>query len=81
MVRRGKASSLIGKTIKDVIIVNRNEGTPHSQVFILFDDNTHYEFYGDDIHPSGGVDEGGRNEILNYVRDSGAYIKRLVHEL
>ena len=81
MVRRGNATTLIGKTIKDVIIVNRYEGTPHSQVFLLFDDNTHYEFYGDDIRPSGGVDDGGRNEILNYVRDSGAHVKSLAHEL
>lgn len=78
MVRRGDASKLIGKTIKDVIVVNRVEGTPRCQVFILFDDNTHYEFYGDTILPSGGVDKGGKNEILNYIRDSGAFVKRLM---
>ena len=77
MVCRDNLSKLIGKTIKDIIFVNRSARTPRCQVFILFDDNTHFEFYGDNILASGGVDDGGKNEILNYVRNSGAYVSSL----
>jgi hypothetical protein len=78
MVRRGNPSKMIGKTIKDVIVVNRAGLNPHSQVFLLFDDDTHYEFYGDNILVSGAIYEGGKSEVLNYIRDSGAYVNPLV---
>jgi len=64
-----------GRTIERVI-VKRKKGPfngfgPVMQVFLLFTDHTYYEIYADNmIYFTGGVDEGGREEVLRYVSDA-----------
>ena len=44
---------IIGKTTKSVI-VTRDDRPPRNQVFLVFDDNTYFEFYGESFTGAGG---------------------------
>lgn len=41
---------------------------PVHSVFLLFDDGTHFELWGE-IHGSGGIDRGGAEKVRNYLKD------------
>ncbi len=70
---------MIGKTVKEVIINEYCEDYPYFHVFIVFDDDLAYEFYGGDkgIHSANGLYKGleyaksFRNceKITRYYRD------------
>jgi hypothetical protein len=55
---------LIGKTVQHVVVA---QGTRH-QVFLVFTDGTYFEFYGQQFRGTGGVDSGGLEAALAYVR-------------
>ena len=58
---------IVGRRIAGVIVKEAIE-RPQSQVFLLFDDGTYYEFYGyEPILGTGGVDRGGCAEVLASV--------------
>lgn len=61
--------SILGKKVVGVITKERN-GSPVYQVFIIFDDNTYFEFSGNDIHNGKGLRRGGIEEIKNYMPDA-----------
>ena len=59
---------VVGKTINGVIInENRYGESPAVQVFLLFDDNTHYELYGE-IMGASGRDHGGHDAVMAYFQ-------------
>jgi hypothetical protein len=58
---------IIGKTIRAVITAEGNSEPPRDQVYLIFDDDTYYEFYGGDIAGTGGVDQGGSEYVLGYL--------------
>lgn len=60
-----QVAEIIGRTIKAVYILNADE-SPKEQVFLLFEDGTHYEFYGDSIGTTAGVQWGGAKAIEQY---------------
>ena len=54
---------IFGKTIKGVC-VRRNKGNPAGQVFLVFNDDTYYEFYSYEyIKGAGGVDKDDLDEV------------------
>ncbi len=59
---------ILGKTIKAVIVKVR-DGTPRTQLFLIFSDDTYYEFYGDGnwVCATGGVDSGGVEAVRRYM--------------
>jgi hypothetical protein len=62
------AREVVGRRISGVI-AKEGKGSPRSQVFLLFDDGTYYEFYSDSpIRGTGGVDRGGYESVLGYLR-------------
>jgi hypothetical protein len=64
------ADQILGKTIVGLIIKeNKDEFQPSSQLFLLFDDHTSYEFYSDDghINPTGSLDNMTYDAILHYT--------------
>ncbi len=65
--------NIIGKTIKSVI-VTRNDRPPGNQVFLIFDDDTYFEFYGESFTGAGGIDQGSVDEVSRYIEKSGAEI-------
>ena len=64
---------IIGKTIKSVI-VTRNDRPPKNQIFLVFDDDTYFEFYGESFTGAGEIDQGGVDEVSRYIEKSGAQI-------
>lgn len=60
---------LLGKTLTGIVIkTSTKSGPPQFQLFLCFTDNTYYEIYGlASLSGAGGVDAGGRKEVLNYM--------------
>lgn len=54
-----------------MIVKQHPDGNPSSQVFLLFDDDTHYELWtnGPEISGAGGVDSGGIDKVLSFGRE------------
>lgn len=57
---------LPGKTIRAVVADQK-----HGRVFLVFSDETHFEFYPGEgsVNWTREVDSGGVNSVLSYVRD------------
>ena len=66
------AFQIVGKTIIGVIIKETKTGRPpYSQLFLVFDDHTSFEFDSDaPIKPTGGVDKMSFREVYNYMDES-----------
>jgi hypothetical protein len=47
---------IVGRRIK-AIVANEREKTPHVQLFLVFDDDTFYEFYGKSRQPEESTSE------------------------
>ena len=68
VVMKAEIQLIVGKTIAAVVISERNNpGPPKSQVFLVFDDATTYELYGD-VAGSGALDVGGTKWAVNYAK-------------
>ena len=52
---------LIGKQIAGIISVKGRRSVPHDQLFLLLNDNTHFEIFGSALGWSGRVYPGGRD--------------------
>ncbi|MDH4227154.1 MAG: hypothetical protein OEV59_05310 [Deltaproteobacteria bacterium] len=57
---------IVGKKISG-IIAKAGERPPAKQVFLLFDDGTYFEFYGDDINSTKSTSSGGVKEVREYM--------------
>jgi len=66
-------SDIIGKTISDVVIANK-DSEPKLEVFLVFSDGTYFEFWGNSFTGAGGVNRGGLVEVSDYVKSMGARI-------
>jgi hypothetical protein len=53
---------VIGKTISGVIVA-KAQGRKSQQVFLVFNDETYFEFFGDSFTGGGGVDQGGLERV------------------
>ena len=63
-----EVEQILGKCIVGVVIKeNKNTYQPNSQLFLLFDDGTSYEFYSDDgyINTTGSLEKISLNDILH----------------
>lgn len=69
---------ILGKTIKAVIVKER-QSAPRAQLFIVFSDDTYYEFYcaGNWISATGGVDRGGIEAVRRYMPNPATQIEFL----
>ena len=63
----------IGKTIRRVVVAG-NTSPPQRQVFLVFDDGTYFEFWGDSFTGAGGILNGDIDEIASYIAKMGAHI-------
>jgi len=61
---------IVGKKIGAVVVSERCDRGPNSQVFLVFDDGTAYELYGD-VNGSGGLDRGGTGWAIGYAKKFG----------
>jgi hypothetical protein len=75
---KDNAHQIVGKTIIGVIIKKtKHNRPPRSQLFLIFDDHTSYEFYSDAaINPTGGLDKMSFNDVYKYM---GEQMKTVFH--
>lgn len=59
-------NKVIGKRINGIVFAE-SLGPPRHQLFLIFDDGTHYELYGDDISGCKDIDRGGMDWVRSYV--------------
>lgn len=59
---------IIGKTIAGVVIAQNKQRAPHQQIFLVFDDETSYEFYGELFTCASGVCPRGMSGVIRYVK-------------
>jgi hypothetical protein len=64
---------IIGKRIGAVVISEGIPQGPSTQVFLVFDDATYYELYGD-VRGTGGIDRGGTKSAVGYAKKAGGKI-------
>lgn len=71
---KDNAYEIIGKTITGIIIKrNRHSRSPRSQLFLIFDDFSSYEFYSPDgeIVNTGGLNKNTSfREVYNYLGEN-----------
>lgn len=60
-------SELVGKTITGVVVKEAKNPVAHNRlnVFLLFDDETYFEFYGNYFENGQGVKSGKYEEVMN----------------
>jgi|PlaIllAssembly_1097288.scaffolds.fasta_scaffold47651_2 hypothetical protein len=77
MTQNDYLSQLLGKRITG-IVMKESDGTPKSQLFLLFEDDTHFEFYSvfDRIVPTKGLWQHGEGHSIQNVR---AYMGETMH--
>jgi hypothetical protein len=64
---------IVGKTISGVLVADV-ANSPRRQVFLTFDDETHFELWGREISGTGGVDPGGFEKVRTNVEIAGSKI-------
>ena len=69
MKLRDALPQLLGKRICGAV-VKQGGRSPRMQVFLVFDDDTWYEFYSDEaIHGIGGLNRGNIEHVRRYMPD------------
>jgi hypothetical protein len=65
---------LIGRTITRVIVAE-NPRQPNTQVFLVLNDGTYYEFYGS-VNSASGSMPGGAEDAARYAMEFGGKITK-----
>lgn len=63
---------IIGRQVAAVVVAKSDKRPPHIQVFLVFTDGSHFEFWGDAFSCGGGVDR--TRDIERYVKSGGGEI-------
>ena len=58
----------IGKTIAGVVIAQNKQRAPHQQIFLVFDDETSYEIYGESFSCASGIYPRGMSGVIRYIK-------------
>ena len=65
---RAGIEQTLGKSIKDIIVAESpGSSYPRKQVFLIFADDTYFEFYGAEFSWTASVDPGGVDEVGRYI--------------
>ena len=58
---------IVGKNIVGVVVKEQPGRQPHSMVFLVFDDDTYFEFYSlNSLVEGGGPRPGSHEDVLRY---------------
>ncbi len=77
MLNRRELRQLLSKRIKCIVTVS-SAAHPHDMLFLMFDDDTYYEFFGEDIEATAQLREGGVEAILRSTRDLDGQVTQFV---
>jgi hypothetical protein len=59
---------VIGKTIRSIIFRSGRDVNPETQLFLVFEDDTYFEFYGQDMGFVRSLSEGDTTKATDYAR-------------
>ena len=65
---KGAFEQLKGKTIRSIIISEYNAGSPRHQFFMVFDDDTSFEVFGEEFRGANKLDDRGEETVLEYAK-------------
>lgn len=71
---------IVGKTITGVVVADQRSGT-RRQMFLIFNDDTHFELWGDSFTGASGLDFGGLEKVRNYSANCGSEITMEISQL
>lgn len=71
--------NILGKTITKVIVSEKKE-VSHRQVFLIFSDDTYFEFYGKNFSGASNIDLGGIEDVKQFVEKMGTKIINLYEQ-
>jgi hypothetical protein len=59
---------VIGKTIRSIVFRSGRDVNPESQLFLVFEDGTYFELYGQEIDFVRSLSEGDAAKAVDYAR-------------
>ena len=59
---------VIGKTIRSIVFRSGINVSPETQLFLVFEDDTYFEFYGQEIDFVRSLSEGDVTKAMDYAR-------------
>jgi hypothetical protein len=59
--------NVIGKTIRSVVFRSGRNVNPEVQLFLVFEDGTYFELYGQEIDFARTLSKGNATEAINYA--------------
>jgi hypothetical protein len=65
---------VIGKTIRSVVFRSGYDASPESQLFLVFEDDTYFEFYGQEIGCVRSLSEGDMTRAIDYAKKFGSQV-------
>ena len=65
--KKESLKEVIGKTIRSVIFRSGLDANPETQLFLVFEDGTYFEFYGQEIGCVRSLSEGGISKAMDYA--------------
>jgi hypothetical protein len=71
--------AILGKTIASVVVSDDNASGPPAQLFLVFDDGTALEIYGQ-LQIAGSLDTGGLDHARHYAALSGGTLSVVKRE-
>jgi hypothetical protein len=66
--RKNTLQEVIGKTIQAIVFRSGRDVNPESQLFLVFEDDTYLEFYGQEIGFVRSLSEGDTAKAIDYAR-------------
>lgn len=65
---------VIGKTISGVAVSERTHRGPRNQIFLLFDDGSSLEIWGDDLRPASGLDQSDLAQVVSAIENTSGQV-------
>ena len=66
--KREPLQGVIGKTIRSIVFRSEVNVSPGTQLFLVFEDGTYFELYGQEIHFVRSVSDGDVTKAVDYAR-------------
>ncbi len=64
-------NEIIGKTIRSIVFRSTRDVNPSDQLFLVFDDDTYFELYGQEIYFVRSLSIGDVTKAADYARKFG----------
>jgi hypothetical protein len=69
--RKDTLQTVIGKTIQSIIFRSGRDVNPETQLFLVFEDDTYFEFFGQEIYFVRSLSRGDTTKAIDYARKFG----------